>query len=222
MRVLVPEILDVLAAEDPRAIRSRRDLVLVNRVMRQSTIMAKALAPLRAPKVWVDLGGGDGRFLLRTAGRLAAHWLGVKVLIADRQDIVSADTRAGFAAMGWTCQSLKGDILETLPDLSPDLVTANLFLHHLDDEALAALLGLVARGKAFVACEPERSALAVLGARLIGVLGVNDVTRHDALASVQAGFRGRELSQLWPNPQGWRLKERAVFPFTHVFCAHAL
>jgi hypothetical protein len=222
VRVLAPEILDFLGPEDPRAIRSRRDLMLVNRLMRQSTIMAKVLAPLPPARLWVDLGGGDGRFLLRTLGRLAMRWPVGKVLIADRVNIVSSQTRAGFAALGWTCESLTGDIMETLPGLSPDLITANLFLHHLDDTALPRLLELVAQSRAFVACEPERSGFALLGARLIGLLGVNDVTRHDALASVRAGFRGQELSVLWPKTKGWRLGERAVFPFTHLFCAHAL
>ena len=43
MRVLTPELLDELAADDPRAIRSRRDLVLINVIMRQSVVMAQAL-----------------------------------------------------------------------------------------------------------------------------------------------------------------------------------
>jgi hypothetical protein len=222
VRTLVPELLDFLDPADPRAIRSRCDLMLVNKVMRQSAIMAKALAPLPPPRLWVDLGGGDGRFVLRTIRRLARHWPGGKVLIADRLNLVSSQTRADFAALGWTCESLTGDILETLPGLSPDLITANLFLHHLEDSALPRLLELVARSKAFVACEPERSGFALLGARIIGILGVNDVTRHDALASVRAGFHGQEVSRLWPKTKGWQLGERAVFPFTHLFCAHAL
>lgn len=222
MRILVPEILDFLGPEDPRAIRSRRDLVLVNRLMRQSAIMANTLAPLPSPKLWVDLGGGDGRFLLRTLARMTRRWPAGKVQIADRLNIVSTQTRAGFAALGWTCESLTGDIMETLPGLSPDLITANLFLHHLDDNALPKLLELVAQSRAFVACEPQRSGFSLLGAHLIGLLGVNDVTRHDALASVRAGFHGHELSRLWPKTEGWRLAERAVFPFTHLFCAYAL
>ena len=98
MRVLVPEILDHLAAEDPRALRSRRDLARINAVMRQSAIMAKALSSFPAPKLLADLGGGDGHFLLSVARRLARRWPGVKVLILDQQAIVSAGTRSQFAA----------------------------------------------------------------------------------------------------------------------------
>jgi hypothetical protein len=226
-RALTPEILDVLEAGDPRAVHSRRDLALINRVMRQDAIMASALRRLPAPKLLADLGGGDGRLLLRVAKRLAPYWPGVTVMVLDRQSIVSQQTRTGFAALGWHCEILPGDVFETLAKIAPDIVTANLFLHHLDDAALKALLALVAaHAKAFVACEPRRSAFALLGARLVFALGANDVTRHDAVASVRAGFRGRELSALWPQDRAenrsWTLRERGTFPFTHAFTAHGL
>jgi hypothetical protein len=222
-RVLTPEILDFLPPDDPRAIGSRRDLLRINAVMRQGAIMAGLLRNFPAPKLLVDLGGGDGRFMLGVAKRLAQRWQGVTVVIADRQPIVGAETCARFAALGWRCESLTGDIFVTLPKVEPDIITANLFLHHLEGPALARLLALAAaRAPGFVACEPRRSALALLGARLVGVLGANDVTRHDAVASVQAGFRERELSALWPKDSAWSLGERGAFPFTHAFTAHAI
>jgi len=223
MRALTPEILDFLAPDDPRAQRSRRDLARINWVMRQSTIMAGALAALPEPRLLADLGGGDGRFLLSVAERLAKRWSSVRVVILDRQNIVSEITRAGFAALGWRCEVLQGDIFETLPRVEPDIVTANLFLHHFDDAGLARLLALVAsQSRAFVACEPRRSAFSLLGARLVFALGANDVTRHDAVASVQAGFHDLELSMLWPKDRAWVCRERGVFPFSQLFQSHAL
>ena len=184
--------------------------------------MARLLADFPAPKLLVDLGGGDGRFMLSVAKRLAKRWQGVTVLIADRQPIVRAQTCAHFAELGWRCESLTGDVFATLPLIRPDIISANLFLHHLEGPALAQLLALAARqARGFVACEPRRSAFALLGARLVGALGANDVTRHDAVASVRAGFRGRELSDLWPMDRTWTLRERGAFPFTHAFFAHA-
>ena len=222
-RVLTPEILDFLGPDDPRAIGSRRDLVRINTVMRQSAIMADALAGAPAPGVLADLGGGDGRFLLGVARRLAKRWPGVRALILDQHDFVSRETRAGFAALGWHCEVLRGDIFELLPRIQPDIVTANLFLHHLDEVALTRLLGgIAARARTFVACEPRRGRFALLGARLVGILGANDVTRHDAVVSVRAGFQGRDLSALWPQGGPWHLSENSVLPFTHVFRAHAL
>jgi hypothetical protein len=221
-RILVPEILDGLAADDPRAVRSRRDLARINAVMRQSAIMAKALARFPAPKVLADLGGGDGRFLLSVARRLAKRWPGVSVLICDQADIVSDETRAAFTKLGWNCDNRTGDIFERLPHA--DVMMANLFLHHFDDARLARLLELAAaNAAAFAACEPRRSRIAMLGAYMVWALGANDVTRHDAAASVRAGFRDLELAALWPSDgaRRWRLTEQAFFPFTHVFTAHA-
>ena len=217
MRVLTPELLDRLAADDPRAIRSRRDLVLVNGIMRQQAIMARTLSHCPPPRSIADLGGGDGRFMLGVARRLANNWPGTRVLIVDRQDIVSAEIRVGFEALGWHCEVRRGDVFEVLP--SADIITANLFLHHFDDAALSRLLAAVAtRTDCFVSCEPRRSRFALLASQLVGLLGCNDVTRHDAVVSVKAGFTDQDLSGLWPQA-GWRLVESAGFPFTHVFAA---
>jgi len=222
-RVMTAELLDHLAPDDPRAMRSRRDLVMINALMGQSAIMASMLADFPAPKLVADLGGGDGRFMLGVAKRLAKRWPGVTVMIADRQPIVSPHTIVGFAQLGWRCETLTGDVFATLPRIQPDIIAANLFLHHLDDAALARLLALAAeRARGFVACEPRRSAFALLGARLVGVLGANQVTRHDAVASVRAGFRGSDLSALWPSSKSWSLQERGILPFSHGFSAHAV
>jgi hypothetical protein len=218
-RRLEPEWLDVLPADDPRARASRRDLSRINFVMRQQTIMARQLRSLPAPQRLADLGSGDGRFLLGVARRMASHWSRVTALIVDRQEIVSPQTRRGFAALGWSCESVTGDIFETLPHLDAQIITANLFLHHLEDSALARLLKLAAgHAHGFVACEPRRSPSALLASRMVFALACNDVTRHDAVASVRAGFTGRELSALWPSGD-WRLREESAFPFTHAFAA---
>jgi hypothetical protein len=220
MRLLVPELLDLLPADDRCAIRSRQDLARINWVMRQPAIMAQALSRYPAPRVLADLGSGDGRFLLSVARRMARRWPGVTALICDRQDIVSARTCAAFEKLGWRCEVRQGDIFETLP--RADIITANLFLHHFDDAALARLLAAVAANtRSFIACEPRRSRFAALAARMVWALGANHVTRHDALASVRAGFTGRELSTLWPLG-AWQLDERGAFAFSHVFAAHAV
>jgi hypothetical protein len=218
-RTLEPELLDLLAADDPRARASRRDLVRINFVMRQQAIMATLLRPLSAPRRLADLGSGDGRFLLGVARRMAPHWPGVTALIVDRQDLVSPQTRAGFAALGWQCECMTGDVFELLPQLDAQIITANLFLHHLDEAGLARLLILAAQKVGgFVACEPRRSPAALLASRMVFALACNAVTRHDAVASVHAGFAGRELSRLWPGA-GWQLREELALPFTHVFAA---
>jgi hypothetical protein len=97
---------------------------------------------------------------------------------------------------------------------------ATLFLHHFREGELAHLLNLAAQQtKRFVACEPRRSRMALSGASMLGLIGCNDVTIHDADVSVRAGFRDRELSVLWPPDGGWHVTERRAGLFSHAFFA---
>ena len=61
---------------------------------------------------------------------------------------------------------------------------------------------------------------ALIGSRLLPALGVSADTRYDALVSVRAGFRGNELSRLWPmSGTHWRLREYPTGLFSHLFVA---
>ena len=71
-----------------------------------------------------------------------------------------------------------------------------------------------------MASEPRRDALGRIAASCIGAIGVNAVTRGDAVKSVAAGFRGNELRAAWGSPApDWRVEEYSAFPFTHCFAA---
>lgn len=224
-RSVEPEWLDQLAAEDPRAIRHRRDLKLINALMLQSSIMAEALAKrwLRGnPHSLLDLGSGDGTFMLRVARRLAARWPDVTVTLLDQQKIVSDSTREAFAALGWKAEPVRADVFEYLEQAHPrvDVLTANLFLHHFSQEQLARLLALAAQStRLFVACEPRRSKFVLRISRLLWLIGCSEVARQDAVLSVLAGFRGRELSASWPGQGHWELYENATKLFTHCLVA---
>jgi len=225
-RCVEPEWLDELSPEDPRAIRSRRDMQRVNRWMQQVGIMQRALTESRgqiAPRVLLELGAGDGTFMLKLARRLTPHWKNVKVILLDRQNIVSHETREGFKALEWEVETTTADVIDFLEQAkyqAVDVITANLFLHHFQHEKLTQLLLQAARiTDLFVACEPRRAALALTGSRLLWAIGCNQVSRHDAVVSVRAGFAGQELSTLWPEQVNWRLREQAAGLFTHCFVA---
>jgi hypothetical protein len=144
------------------------------------------------------------------------------VILLDRQAITSPATRAAFARLGWGVQAAKADVFDWLRDPATpgfDAIVANLFLHHFEPARLRELLALAARkAPLFVACEPRRSTWALAGSRLLGFVGCNDVTRHDAVVSVRAGFRDGELAALWPD-EGWTVSERGRGLFSHVFAA---
>ena len=222
-RSLRPELLDDLDAADPRALRSRRDLQTVNLLMGTPGVISRALRGRVDGAQIVELGAGDGTLLLRVARRLGAVRNRVHAVLVDRRPSVSAETSAAFGALGWDVEPTSSDVFAWLARPRPEashVMVANLFLHHFADRQLTELLAAVAtQTKRFVACEPRRSRTAVIGASLLGVIGCNDVTRHDAPISVRAGFRDRELSAAWPRDRRWRLVERPTGPFTQTFVA---
>jgi ubiquinone/menaquinone biosynthesis C-methylase UbiE len=216
------ELLDVLPADDRRAIRSRRDLRRVNAWMGNHTIMAHALQLAgadRPPKEVVELGAGDGNFLLRVAQKIAPRWPDVKVTLLDRRNAVAPQTLAAFAALGWRAEVAVADVFEWRPARA-DLIVANLFLHHFTDARLRELLRLIAEGAGwFVAIEPHRFALPWLCGQMLWFIGASGVTRHDGVASIAAGFVRQEISALWPDPENWQLTERRAGLFSHLFVA---
>ena len=221
-RLVQPELLDALPPADPRAIRSRRDLQSVNAWMRNHSIMADALEKNlagHAPKKITELGAGDGDFLLRVAKQISPGWTNVNATLLDRQKIVRAETLAAFENFGWRVKAVVADVFNW-PQAPAQVVIANLFLHHFENKRLVELLRTVSeRAKLFVAVEPHRFRHAFLCGQLIRLIGGNAVTRHDAAASVRAGFLGGELSALWPDPKNWRLTERRAGFFSHLFVA---
>jgi hypothetical protein len=203
-RVLEPETLDGLPCADPRAQRSRGELRLINTLMGNARHVARALPA--DTRTLLDLGAGDGHFARRIAGPA------VKLTLLDR---VAFPASQGEVRVTADAQRFLSEEARRF-----DAIVANLFLHHLEREALRDLLALIARRTTlFVACEPRRSRTALAASRLTWALGCSALTRHDAQASVRAGFCGRELSELWPRAPGWRLAERPAWPFSHLFVA---
>jgi hypothetical protein len=222
-RHIQPEILDGLSADDPRAIQSRRDLQKVNAFMGHPGMVIRALRAAPAPpRLVVELGTGDGTFLLKVARRLGGQ-RGVRAMLVDRRPSVSTETLDGFDAAGWSIDICEADVFEWLcrPHAeSADATIANLFLHHFREGELAHMLNLAGQQtKRFIACEPRRSRIALAGTSLLPLIRCNEVTRHDADVSVRAGFRDRELTALWPTDPGWAITERRGGLFSHVFLA---
>jgi hypothetical protein len=186
MRVLEPELLDVLPATDERAQQSRRDLRKLNWLMGHERLMAAMLGRTSFDTL-IDLGTGDGQFAHNVASRLRRS---CRLVLVDQQrvpsapaDLVVSDVMTFLRSLEWQPRTA---------------IMANLFLHHFSDDALRELF-LEASGKVecFCACEPRRSRLSLAAIRLLPLIGCNAVTGHDAAASIRAGFLGKELTALW-------------------------
>ena len=225
-RKLEAEILDCLPAADPRAVRARRDLKRINAIMLQTRIMMRLLSWCcrgTAPRLLIELGGGDGTFIVSLAWRLAQKWPGLTVVSVDRQASVAPEVVESVRNFGWRLEPVKADVFDFFAQGgtgSRGVVIANLFLHHLPAEALHSLFAAAQpHAEAFAACEPHRGAFALLSSELVWAIGCGEVARHDAVASVRAGFRDHEISTSFPMNERWDLLECGAFPFTHCFAA---
>jgi hypothetical protein len=172
--------------------------------------------------VVADLGTGDGTLMLSVAQRLAPRWRNVTVLLVDQQNIVSAATREGFAALHWNVETVAADVFDFLERPGPDfdIISANVFLHHFTEERLQRLFeGVAKRSKLVVACEPRRTPFVREASRLLWLLGYGDVVVQDAVTSARAGFVDTEMTQCWPASANWTIEEGNAGPFVHMFVA---
>ena len=225
-RTVGSEWLDELPAEDVRAVRSRKDLRRINFLMWHVHFMErlwrKATVTNELCRI-VELGAGDGSFSLKVARRLAPHVNHMHLVLIDRQNLVKTQTRDEFAKFGWKLECVTADVLDWLLNARIEPGTgmmANLFLHHFGEEDLRTMFRCIsAQSNFFAACEPRRAPLALRASRLLGVIGCNSVSRHDAPISVRAGFKDRELSILWPQQDNWQLDEHDAGLFSHCFRA---
>jgi hypothetical protein len=222
---VAPEALDSLGTDDPAALRSRRDLRRLHIAMGTLSIMTRVIGaePGRSPLRILELGAGDGSLALRFARQHARRLPCVSWTLLDRQDTVDESTLRGLRETGWSPIVAVADVFEWLDGSRQgpwDIIVANLFVHHFQDKDLSRLLIAVAAAtQLFFCCEPRRSSTALIGSHLVGLIGAGPVTREDAVLSVHAGFRDRELSALWPRDPGWSLREYSAGLFSHCLVA---
>ena len=224
-RVVEPELLDSLPPTDRAAVRSRADLRRVNWWMRNEWHVTRAIESLpKFPGSILEIGTGDGSFILRVARRLARRGARkVRLYLLDMEPVVEQRTISELAELNWEAVVIRRDLREWLTDPEPkqvDLIAANLFLHHFEDAELSDFFRCFSKiGSAFVACEPRRWQPSLIATRLLWCIGCNHVTRHDAVVSVRAGFRERELSEFWPTDAGFELREEPAGFASHLFVA---
>lgn len=175
-RLLVPELLDSMDAADPRAIRSRLDLRIINAFLGNERWIRSMLHE-HSVKIHslLELGAGDGHLLKRLHG------------ILPEAIITGLDLSTRPEGLPSGIRWIRGNFLETLTDAGADACIGNLILHHFDSEALRTLGGKLQEFRLLLFSEPLRKTLPMSLARMALPLA-GEVTRHDMPASIRAGF----------------------------------
>ena len=184
-RLVAPEILDELDPADKRAVRSRRDLRLVNWFMRGESWVVRELKKMQGVRRVVDLGAGDGSL----GAAIMEEFPDLEVTCVD---LVPRPKNLDHRIIWWS-----GDVFDYERYDETTVVVANLFLHHLVSSELQKLGAKIHGVRGVLAAEPYRGGVSLMMSRCL-LPFVNDVTRHDMVVSIRAGFRqgelGRELS----------------------------
>lgn len=226
-RHVQPELLDSLPPLSAEAQRSRMDLQRINALMGNARQLGGALRPFlpATDRPWnvAELGAGDARQTARVWSRLPRPPPESRLRLIDQFSLIAPAARARLEQQGWQVEGVESDALawlETPAEPPLLLLYANLFIHHFEANTLRELLRRIAeRTDTFVALEPRRGWFPSWAVRGLRLLGHHPVTRHDALRSVQAGFRGRELREAWPDAAGWVLREGRSGWFGHLLVA---
>lgn len=208
-RILEVEFLDHLDPADPEAARSRRDLRLIDVFLGNSRWMMGTLGKLQGTvQGVVELGAGEGALCRRISG------------ILPGMTITGLDRIGPPVGLPSSVRWVRGDFMETLPNITGSACCGALILHHFDVESLRKLGRELGRFSHLVFAEPHRSTLPLTMARLVSPL-VGKVTRHDMPASIRAGFRKGELPFLLGlKPCDWVIREQVTLRGSLRFIAN--
>ncbi|MBU6182215.1 MAG: hypothetical protein KGR46_05320 [Verrucomicrobia bacterium] len=197
-RVVVPEILDSLPADDPEARRSRADLRVVDAFLGNSRwILRRLRADGNVRGGVVELGAGEGNL----CRRVFREFPGASVTGLDL-----CPRPAGIPdGVGW----VRGDFFGALP-AAGGVCMGSLVLHHFGEEALANLGARLVGFSSLVFSEPLRSRVPLWFSKVAAPV-FGKVTRHDMAASIRAGFVRGELGRFLKLDRGrWKISEQAT------------
>ena len=192
-RIVEHEILDDLDPADPDAVRSRRDLRLINFLMSGQAWIVRQICGLQDVQRIVELGAGDGKLCQQIKSRLP-H---CEVVAVDRM----AKPNHVRADITWETSC----VLEYDGFDAETVVVANLFIHHLEDRELRVLAARLKQVRALIFAEPHRNNSALCLGRCLFPF-VNHVTRHDMITSIKAGFTRGEIAEAFDSNLRWHEK----------------
>jgi hypothetical protein len=194
-----PEGLDALPPDDELARKSREELDFVNIVMGNHFWLTRQLRKVYEPGQRVlEIGAGSGALSEKI----------VKSGVVPAAQLIGMDVTPEPVRWPGGARWVRGNVLtDTLPDA--EILISNLLLHQFNDQQLAAFARrLPPSCVCLLAVEPLRTRMSLMmGHVMTWVCAMNELTVHDMVLSVHAGFRGTELPDALNLP-GWKAEVR--------------
>jgi ubiquinone/menaquinone biosynthesis C-methylase UbiE len=191
-------------ADPAKIARSFRFIEAVNRRLGGISMLRAALAedaphwPKDRPMRWIDLGTGSADIPLAIDRWARAAGLDVRCLAVDRHPACLAVAAKALGDHS-TIELRPGDATrldETIGSDRFDYAHAGMFLHHLPDEEVCAVLAAMGRvAERVVWNDLLRSAWSRVAIRVL-TIGAPAFVRDDARLSVEKGFTAREARSL--------------------------
>ena len=218
------ELLDAPVADQQLLARNLRDIRRINLLLGWTSLALKSVAQtvtakgLRAFSL-LDVATGSADIPKAIAGWAARQRLQATFVATDISEQVLASARANCADLPNIHLEQQNALALTHADQSFDLVLCSLALHHFSPEDAPTLLRELARvaRHAVIVSDLNRSFPAYLGAWLLThTFMPNQLTRHDAPASVRRAYTAREVRALADQAGLHAATIRTVFPFRQI------
>jgi 2-polyprenyl-3-methyl-5-hydroxy-6-metoxy-1,4-benzoquinol methylase len=221
-RHVVPEIMDrpdLPEAEHAGALEGLRRInqasKTAERIVEPIVAQARRDRIERISMLDVACGGGDVpihvALLARTMG------IGIDLTLLDRSATALHNAAAAAEWAGVPCRCVQADLLSQWPELSFDVVTCSLFLHHIPrpDQVVDFLKNLRRTARRGVIVSDLRRSrigwlIAWVGSR---VLSRSPIVHHDGPASVRAAWTMRELAKFAADARMTGAMFRRSFPW---------
>lgn len=185
-RIPHPAILHRLSPETPEALRCRRELQRIHRLMGNFGWFRRTMRRrVREFTRGVEIGPGDGAL-----GRLL-YW---DPKLRDKLALTGLDRGVRPAAWPLPWEWRREDVREFAGWGDYPLVVANMVLHRFDEEDLRKIgKALDQSCRLLLAVEPARRGLHLTELRLLRLLGLSRTAYEESRAGVRAGFLWSEL-----------------------------
>ncbi len=200
-RKLIGELMDSPTLDPTEHLHALEGLRRINQASGTANAISKTLLAFAHRKAlthltMLDVACGGGDVPVAVASTAKQNGITLHLTLMDRSDLAIRRAADAARAVNLPNRTLHGDAVATLPVQQFDIVTNSLFLHHLTESEVIAVLTHMknAARRAVIISDLRRSAIGYLiawfGCR---ILSRSPVVHYDGPVSVRAAWTIQEL-----------------------------